>query len=283
MKQLLVALLVIIAFTAQAQKKKINLKNVKNEIKTEEQKILTPSTTTTNTTTTNTNTTTTPTTTPTTTTTTTSSSTTPLSSLTDGDVAQGLKEALVQGSSKASAALNVTDGYYKNPKVKIPFPPEAAKVATELRNLGYGSKVDDFELTLNRSAEQAAIEAAPIFKTAITSMNIQDAKTILLGSDTAATAYLRKQTFGALYTAFSPHISKALGDNKVTNKWSELAGIYNKIPLVKKVNPDLVSFTTNKALQGLFTLVAEEEAKIRKNPVSQTTDLLKKVFGSILK
>jgi hypothetical protein len=199
--------------------------------------------------------------------------------LTDADVTTGLKEALAQGATKASKSLNAVDGFYKNPKVKIPFPEEATVVATELRKLGYGSKVDDFEQTLNRSAEQAAVEAAPIFKKAITGMNIKDAKKILTGPDTAATSYLRKKTYNSLYSSFSPHISKALGDNNVTSKWSELTAIYNKIPFVKKVNTDLVSFTTNKALKGVFTLVADEEVKIRKNPAHQTTDMMKKIFG----
>jgi hypothetical protein len=204
-----------------------------------------------------------------------------ISTLSESDMTNALKEALVQGSSKASKSLNVVDGFYKNPKVKIPFPEDAQMVADQLRKLGYGAKIDEFELTLNRSAEQAAVEAAPIFKKAITGMKIKDAKKILTGSDTAATSYLRAKTYNSLYSTFSPHISKALGDNNVTSKWSEIINIYNKIPLVKKANPDLVSFTTNKALKGLFVLVAEEEAKIRKNPVHQTTDLLKKVFGGL--
>jgi hypothetical protein len=277
MKKGLFVLFVLSATISNAQ---INFNKIKDEVKTVEKTVVTPTNTTTTTTTT------TPTSTTTTTTTTTPVTTAPttnnaLASLSDGDVAGALKEALVQGSSKASASLNAMDGYYKNPKVKIPFPPEAANVATELRKLGYGNKVDDFELTLNRSAEQAAVEAAPIFKNAITGMNITDAKNILTGSDSAATAYLRKQTFASLYTLFTPHIKTTLGNNNVTNKWTEIITIYNKIPFVKKVSPDLVAFTTNKALQGLFTLVAEEEVKIRKNPVSQTTDLLKKVFGSL--
>ncbi len=270
--------------TTTTTTKTSTVNKVTEEIKKTEKTILAPTTTTPTTTTTTTTTpktTTTTTTTSTTTTPTTSNSNAVVTALSDTDVADGLKEALVQGSSKASKSLNVVDGFYKNPKVKIPFPEEAQKVADELRKLGYGSKVDDFEKTLNRSAEQAAIEAAPIFKKAITGMTFKDAKKILTGSDTAATHYLRDQTYSSLYSSFTPHISKALGDNNVTSKWTEIIGIYNKIPLVKKVNPDLVSFTTNKALKGLFILVAEEEGKIRKNPVNQTTDLLKKVFGGL--
>ncbi|HSZ24629.1 MAG TPA: DUF4197 domain-containing protein [Cytophagaceae bacterium] len=205
-----------------------------------------------------------------------------LSSLSDGDVAQGLKDALTQGATKASQSLNVVDGYYKNPLVKIPFPPEAANMANELRKLGFGAKVDAFELTLNRSAEQAAIEAAPIFKNAIIGMNINDAKSILTGSDTSATFYLRRTTNSSLYASFSPHIQKALNDNSATSKWAELAKVYNELPTTrKKLNPDLIAYTTNMALKGLFVLVAQEEVNIRQNPIFRTTDLLKKVFGSL--
>ena len=221
----------------------------------------------------------------TTTTTTTTKAKTPkefLASLTDGEVATGLKEALTQGATKASKSLNVVDGFYKNPKVKIPFPEQVSKVANELRKLGYGSKIDDFEMTLNRSAEQAAVEAAPILKTAITGMSIKDAKKILISGDTAATGYLRKKTYNSLYASFTPHIKKALGDNQVTSKWEDIIKIYNKIPFVKKADTDLAAFTTTKALKGVFVLIAEEETKIRKNPVNQTTDSMKKIFGSFL-
>lgn len=202
--------------------------------------------------------------------------------LSDGEIVQGLKEALTKGATTASTTLNKVDGFYKNPKVKIPLPPEAQTVAKTLREYGYGKKVDEFELTLNRAAEQAAKEAAPIFSKAITGMTITDAKNILTGPDTAATGYLRKNTYSSLYNAFTPHIQKAIGDNKVVSKWTELAKLYNKIPLVKKpVNTDLVSYTTGKSLKGLFTLVAEQEQQIRKDPVARTTDILQKVFGSL--
>jgi hypothetical protein len=265
MKNYFILCLLFISGTVSAQ---IDFNKLEGDLNKAEKVLTTPSTTTTSpsTTTTNTNT----------------QSGAGLSSLTDGEVVQGLKDALAQGATKASQSLNVTDGYYKNLKVKIPFPEDAAHVANELRKLGYGKKVDDFEMTLNRSAEQAAVEAAPIFKNAITAMNFNDAKNILTGSDTAATAYLRKNTFGSLYTTFTPHIQKAMGNNLVTSKWTELTTLYNKLPTTrKKANTDLVAYTTSKALKGLFTLVAEEEGKIRKDPVARTTDILKKVFGSL--
>ncbi|QHT72081.1 DUF4197 domain-containing protein [Rhodocytophaga rosea] len=206
--------------------------------------------------------------------------TTKATPLSESDIAKGLKEALSVGAKNASSQLNALDGFNKNTKLRIPFPEDAQRVATKLREMGFGKKVDEFELTLNRAAEQAAKEAAPIFVNAITSMTITDAKNILMGADTAATGYLRTKTSASLANAFSPHIKKALDATTATRKWTELATLYNRIPLVNKVETDLVKFTTNKALKGLFTVVADEELKIRKDPAARVTDLLKKVFGS---
>jgi hypothetical protein len=201
--------------------------------------------------------------------------------LSEGEIANGLKEALSQGATKASEKLHKTDGFNLDPKVRIPFPEDAQKVANKLRELGMGKKVDEFELRLNRAAEQASKEAAPIFVNSIKQMSISDAKTILKGSDTAATSYLRNTTYKPLYDAFNPHIKKALDSTLATKMWSELAGAYNKLPTTKtKVQTDLIGYTTNKGLKGVFLLISEEELKIRKDPMARTTDLLKKVFGS---
>ena len=200
-------------------------------------------------------------------------------SLSESDIINGLKEALTIGSTKASDQLHQLDGFNKNTFVRIPFPEDAKKVATELRKMGLGKKVDEFELTLNRAAEQAAKEAAPIFISAIKQMSFSDAKNILTGGDTAATGYLRKTTYTSLYGAFSPHINTALQSTYATSKWKDLTSTYNKIPFVKKVDTDLVRYTTNKALKGVFVLVADEEAKIRKDPAARVSEILKKVFG----
>jgi hypothetical protein len=201
--------------------------------------------------------------------------------LSEEDIANGLKEALTKGAKKAADSLNKKDGYYGNSLVRIPFPPELTKMETTLRNIGLGNEVDKFILSLNRSAENAAVEAAPIFGKAITNMKIADAKAILTGSDTSATAYLRKITYDSLYSAFKPHITKALDNNLVASQWTYLANAYNKLPMTRtKVNSDLIAFTTGKALKGLFVKISEEEMKIRKNPAARTSDLLKKVFGS---
>ena len=202
------------------------------------------------------------------------------SAISETEIINGLKEALTLGSKTASENLNKLDGFYKNPKVKIPFPEDCQKVATELRKLGYGKKVDEFELTLNRAAEDASKEAANIFANSIKQMTLTDAKNILKGSDTAATGYLRKTTSPSLYSAFAPHITTALNKTTATQKWEEITTFYNKLPMVKKVDTDLTRYTTNMALKGVFLLVADEETKIRKDPAARATDLLKKVFGS---
>ncbi len=206
-------------------------------------------------------------------------STTGATSLSENEIAKGLREALTVGARNASSQLNKTDGFLKNPLVKIPFPEDAQRVATKLREMGMGKKVDEFERTLNRAAEGAAKEAAPIFVNAITSMTITDAKNILTGSNDAATVYLRGKTADQLASAFSPHIQKAMDSTMATRLWREITTTYNKLPLVKKVNTNLTRYTTDKALKGLFTVVAEEELKIRKDPAARVSDLLKKVFG----
>lgn len=200
--------------------------------------------------------------------------------LSEGEVVQGLKEALKVGSRNASSSLNATDGFYKNSLVKIPFPQEAKMVADKLRSIGLGSKVDEFELTLNRAAEKASKEAGNIFVNAVTSMTIGDAWGILRGQDNAATEYLKRTTSTQLSVAFKPHIESALKSTLATSKWTEITSIYNKIPMVKPVNTDLVSYTNEKALQGLFFVVAQEELKIRKDPVARVSEILRRVFGS---
>jgi len=202
------------------------------------------------------------------------------SSLTTEQVAEGLKEALTNGISKGSDMASAVDGYFKNPKIKIPFPPDVKKVEDKLRQMGMGAQVDKFVLTLNRGAEDAAKEAKPIFITAIKSMTIQDAWAILKGNQTAATDYLKKVTSSQLHDKFKPVIQSSLEKVNATKYYSELVTTYNKIPLVQKVNPDLNEYATAKAMDGLFLLIADEEAKIRKDPVARTSELLKKVFGA---
>jgi hypothetical protein len=210
-----------------------------------------------------------------------SSATSSISQLSDSDIISGLKEALSLGAKNASSQLNALDGFNKNLKVRIPFPSEAQMVADKLREYGMGKQIDDFEVTLNRAAEQAAKDAAPIFVNAITQMNITDAKNILQGSSNGATTYLQGKTTDALTTAFSPTIKAALGNTLATSKWTEITSLYNKIPFTSPVETDLTKYTTNLALKGLFTVVGDEEKKIRENPVARTSEILQKVFGSV--
>src|SRR5688572_1020385 len=199
--------------------------------------------------------------------------------LTTAEVGDGLKEALVNGISKGADLVSVTDGYFKNPEIKIPFPPEVQKVEKTLRDIGLGSEVDKFVMTLNRGAEDAAKQAKPIFVSAIKSMTIQDAWAILKGEDNAATEYLKRTTSTQLKDAFKPVIQNSLNKVNATKYYGELVTRYNKIPLVERVNPNLDDYATDKAIEGLFVMVAKEEKNIRKDPVARTTELLKRVFG----
>jgi len=199
--------------------------------------------------------------------------------LTNDEVVRGLREALTVGSKTAAGKASKTDGYFKNPKIKIPFPPEAVKMESTLRNLGMRKEVDRFVMTMNRAAEDAARKAAPIFADAITSMTLSDGMTILKGKDDAATRYLQSATGEKLRQAFRPVVKASIDKVEVTRYWSPLATAYNKVPFVTRVNPDLEDYITRKAIDGLFVLLAEEEARIRKDPAARITDLLKKVFG----
>jgi Protein of unknown function (DUF4197) len=195
------------------------------------------------------------------------------------EVGGGLKEALVNGISKGADLVSITDGYFKNPEIKIPFPPDVKKVEDKLRQLGFGKKVDDFVMTLNRGAEEAAKEAKPIFISAIKQLTIQDAWALLKGEPDAATQFLKRTTTPQLKEKFSPVVQVALDKVSATKYYSDVINTYNKIPFIEKVNPDLNAYATDKAIEGLFVMVAKEEKNIRENPVARTTDLLKKVFG----
>ncbi|KUG07618.1 DUF4197 domain-containing protein [Solirubrum puertoriconensis] len=201
-------------------------------------------------------------------------------SVSQEEAALGLKEALTQGISKGADQASKQDGFYLNKLIRIPFPQDAQRVATTMRRLGLGSEVDRFELALNRGAEQAATSAKPIFVSAIKSLTFKDVWNILSGEKDAATQYLKRTTTTQLVSAFSPIMQQALDQTNATRYYSALVTRYNKIPLVQPVNPNLNEYATGKAVDGLFTLIAQEEANIRENPVARTTDLLKRVFGS---
>lgn len=195
------------------------------------------------------------------------------------DVVSGLKEALVKGTSTGTSSASKINGFYKNPLIKIPFPPKVQKVETRLRSLGMNKMVDDFVLSINRGAEDAAKGAKPIFVNAIKSMTISDAWNILKGEKNAATQYLKRTTSTQLYNKFNPVIVASLKKVNATKYYGDVVNTYNKIPLVEKVNPDLDDYVTNRAMDGLFSLIEKEELNIRENPIARTTELLKKVFS----
>lgn len=201
------------------------------------------------------------------------------SSLTNDEIIKGLKEALTIGSKNSSDKASQLDGFYKNPQIKIPFPKEAQQMEQTLNNMGMTQQTRDFVKALNRAAEDAARKAAPIFADAIMKMTITDGVNIVKGSDDAATQYLKQNTSSPLKDAFKPVVKSSLQKVEITKYWNPLAKSYNKLPMLKKINPDLDEYVTLKAMEGLFTLLAQEELKIRKDPMARTTDLLKKVFG----
>ena len=202
--------------------------------------------------------------------------------LSTSEVAAGLREALVVGTGNAVDFSGVTDGFYKNPLLYIPFPPEAENVKNVALDLGLKRPVEDFERTLNRAAEVAVQKAKPIFVEAITEMTIQDAFGILNGGDHAATDYLRRKTSTQLAMAFRPEVDKAIDQVELTKYWNPLASAYNTATRFtggEEINPDLTGYVTDQAMDGLFLLIGQEEEKIREDPAARVTELLRKVFG----
>lgn len=195
------------------------------------------------------------------------------------EIASGLKEALNNGIEKQVVKLTAVDGFYKNEMVKILLPEELKKVDKGLRDIGMGKLADEGLKVLNRAAEDAVKESTPIFVDAIKGMSFTDAKNILLGDERSATTYLQTSTSTALYSKFNPVIKNSFSKVGADKIWSNIIKKYNAIPLVKKVNPDLTDYTTNKAMEGVFKMIAVEEKNIRTNIASRTSNLLKKVFS----
>lgn len=195
------------------------------------------------------------------------------------DINAGLKEALNNGISKQVSKLTATDGFFKNEMVKILLPDELKKVDSALRKVGMGNLADEGLKVLNRAAEDAVKEATPIFVDAVKNMSFTDAKNILMGNNNAATTYLQNSTNTALYAKFNPVIKNSFSKVGADKVWSNIITKYNALPLTKDVNPDLTDYTTNKAMDGVFKMIAVEEVNIRTNLSSRTSDLLKKVFA----
>ncbi|WP_430905204.1 DUF4197 domain-containing protein [Maribacter flavus] len=197
----------------------------------------------------------------------------------NAEIANGLKAALEKGISEQVSKLTKTDGFFKNELVKILLPEELHKVDKTLRDIGLGNLADEGLRVLNRAAEDAVSEATPIFVDAVKGITINDAKTILLSDDNAATTYLTQRTRTALYDKFNPVIQSSFQKVGADQIWSNLINRYNAIPLTNDVNPDLTDYVTQEALDGVFTMIALEEKEIRTNVASRTTDLLRRVFA----
>jgi hypothetical protein len=199
--------------------------------------------------------------------------------LSQAEIASGLKEALNNGISKEVSKLTVKDGFFKNEAVKILLPDELKKVDKTLRDVGLSSLADEGLKVLNRAAEDAVKEATPIFVDAVKKMTFNDAKNILLGSDNSATMYLQNTTSSALYAKFNPVVKNSLGKVGADKVWANIITKYNALPMTQNVNPDLNDYVTNKAMDGVFKMVAVEEKDIRNNIAARTSDLLKRVFA----
>jgi len=199
--------------------------------------------------------------------------------LSNSDIIQGLKEALRVGTGNAVTYVAKTNGYYENGHIRIPLPENVQKVEKVLRTVGYGPKVDEFELSMNRAAEKAAPEAKSIFWNAIKGIRFADAKKILKGRDNEATLYFKDKTSEKLSSIFRPIVHNAMSKVGVTRSYQAIENKVDSIPFAKDlVSFDLDQYVTDKALDGLFYMLAEEEKKIRTDPAARVTEILRKVF-----
>lgn len=203
-----------------------------------------------------------------------------LNALTDKEVLSGLREALAKGTTTAIKSLGRTDGFWQNAGVRIPLPDTFSRAEGALRKFGGGPALDQFQLTLNRAAEQAVPQVADIFGNAVRKMTIEDARGILGGAPDAATQFFRKNAGDAIYAKVLPIVTSATRKVGVTQQYKQLIGSYGPfLQLAGVKNADLDAFVTQKAMDGLFTTIAAEEANIRANPAARTTEILRKVFS----
>jgi hypothetical protein len=204
-----------------------------------------------------------------------------LDRITNQEAVSGLKAALEKGSQAAVAALGKTDGFFGNPQVKIPLPDSLQRAEKMMRRFGMGKQADELILTMNRAAEAAVPEARQLFVNSVKKMTVHDAKGILQGGDTAGTAYFRRTTEGELRARFLPIVKNATAKVGLAQQYNAYAEKGASLGLVKKEDANLDNYVTQKALDGLFVMVAEEEKRIRKDPVRAGTDIIKKVFGAL--
>jgi hypothetical protein len=201
------------------------------------------------------------------------------SNVTEEEAGNGVKAALDKGIHSAVSFLNKPDAFFKSELYKVLLPPDAQKMEKTLRDIGFGKMVDDAIEAINRGAEDAVGYATPIFVDAIREMTITDALKLVTGGKTSITEYFKSKTSAKLKDAFIPVINKSLEKTNATKYYGDVVNRYNKVPFVKKMNPDLADHVAEKTLFALFDRIAVEEANIRSNPLARTSDILKKVFG----
>jgi hypothetical protein len=204
-----------------------------------------------------------------------------LDSLSSKDAAGGLRAALSQGIDTAVAQLGANNGFLNDPKVAIPLPPGLQKAERGLRLIGLGPQADQLKETMNHAAEQAVAQAQPVFKQALQKMTVADAKSILTGGEDAGTQYFRRVTSAQLTTRFKPIVARVTQRLKLASSYDQYAGKAAQIGLLSAQDANLNDYVTAKALDGLFSRVADEEKAIRKDPIGQANSLIKKVFGAV--
>jgi hypothetical protein len=204
-----------------------------------------------------------------------------LEDITNRDAINALKGALRRGAEAAVAQLGRDNGFYEDPRVRIPLPESLRRAEKNMRRFGMGRYADELLLSLNRAAEAAVPEAKPLFLDALRQMSVVDAKGILTGGETAGTEFFRRTTTGPLQQRFLPIVQRATGRVGLAQKYNAYASHGVRIGLVRAEDADLDRYVTDKALEGLFFVVAEEEKKIRRDPVGTASNLLRKVFGAL--
>ena len=204
-----------------------------------------------------------------------------LADITGKDAGGGLKEALTQGAGKAVDLLGKQDGFLGNPKVKIPLPESVQRVEGVMRNLGMGKQADELLTAMNRAAEAAVPQAKTMLVNSIKQMSVEDAKGILSGGNDSATQYFRRTTSGPLAEKFKPVVQKAMAKVKLAEKYDQLAGKAAKFGLVREQDTHLENYVTQKTLDGLYLMIAEEEKAIRQDPAGAAGKLAQKVFGAL--
>jgi Protein of unknown function (DUF4197) len=204
-----------------------------------------------------------------------------LDRLSGSEATAGLKAALDKGAASAVASLGRPDGFWANPKVKIPLPENLQRAKSALKLMGKGREVDELERAVNRAAEEAVPQSKQLLTNAVKSMTVEDAKQILRGGDDSVTQFFKAKTAPQLTERFLPIVSKVTAKNGLAQQYNSLAGQVAQFGLVKADQATIEGYVTQKALDGLFTMIAEEERKIRSNPVAAGSDIIRKVFGAL--